>query len=146
MRKEFAKVRVAVEEHLAAINENTAEIQALFDYLHEMDVKLEKVSQRLDSMQLGDKPKKDIRPLNTTEKQVFLLLYTQRNALNWDEMAEKTVLPLAVIKEAVSGLVSKGIPLCRSYVDDMLYFKLEPSFKEMQAKENLVNLSLESFI
>ena len=29
----------ALEEHLTAINENTTEIQALFDYLHELEIK-----------------------------------------------------------------------------------------------------------
>ena len=43
MEYEFATIRHALEEHLSSINENTSEIQSLFDYLQEMEQKVEKV-------------------------------------------------------------------------------------------------------
>ena len=52
IRGEFHQVKQALEEHLNSINENTTEIQALFDYLQEMEIKVEKMSQRLDN-QIG---------------------------------------------------------------------------------------------
>ena len=77
IRGEFHNVRQALEEHLSAINENTSEIQSLFDYLQEMDVKMEKLTQRLDQMQLNQGiplPKVEVQSLNHVEKKVFLVL------------------------------------------------------------------------
>ncbi len=50
MKVDFTAIRQALEEHLSGINENTAEIQVLFDYVHELEVKFEKFSQRLDKL------------------------------------------------------------------------------------------------
>ena len=37
----FSNIRAALEEHLSAINENSNEIQALFDYLQDMESKID---------------------------------------------------------------------------------------------------------
>jgi len=138
---------MALEEHLASINENTAEIQALFDYLHQLDVKIEKVCQRLDQMQLTKPAEKHlITSLTQLEKKMFLVLYTEGVPLSWEEISRKTSIPVSLVKDGLSVLVEKGIPLQRSLVNDHLFFTLDPEFKEQQAKENLVNLSLESFM
>lgn|SRR3989338_6760 len=149
MRSEFENIRLALEEHLAAINENTAEIQALFDYLQEMDVKLEKVTDRLDQMQLNAglaTPKVRVAPLDQMERKVFLTIYTEESALSYAEIAQKTDISSSCVAECVSSLVQKGVPLHRTCSNGQLFFTLHPQFKEMQAKENVVNLSLRSFM
>jgi len=149
MTHNFDQIRFALEEHLSAINENTAEIQSLFDYIHEMEVKVDKVIQRLDQLQLsqGINPiKSSIVPLNHNEKKVFLILYTEESPLCFDEIAVKTDFSSPVVQECVSSLAGKGIPLVRSHFNDKMFVKLEPEFKEIQAKQNLINLSLESFM
>jgi hypothetical protein len=147
--KNFHMVRTALEEHLSAINENTTEIQALFDYLQEMEMKMEKLSHRLDTVQLKsgeelDKPK--VEPLDQLEKKVFLVLYTEQIPLCYEEICAKAAVPLGLIQDCISTLISKGIPLLRSRIQEKLYLKLSPSFKDLQAKENIINLSLQSFI
>jgi len=149
IREEFHNVRQALEEHLTAINENTTEIQSLFDYLQEMEVKMEKLAQRMDQMQLSmgvQVPKPEICPLVETEKKVFLTLYTEGAPLSYREIAQKSELSVSVIPECVSSLVNKGVPLSRSFCNEQIFIKLDNSFKEMQAKENIVNLSLQSFM
>ena len=81
MRKNFKEIKDALEEHLSAMNENTTEIQSMFDYLQEMEIKIDKFSHRLDNMQLNlGQPveKTSVEPLDKIEKSVFLLLYTVR--------------------------------------------------------------------
>jgi len=148
MNDEIHKIRQALEEHLGAINDNTTEIQALFDYLHEVEVKVDKLNQRLDTVQLAftDTPKFSITPLNQTEKKIFLVLYTEEAPLSYAEIAVKANISKAVIPECICSLGNKGIPLSRSFYNDQIFLKLGPRFKEMQAKENLVNLSLQSFM
>lgn len=149
MKKELKQIRQDLEEHLSAINENTLEIQALLDYLQEIEIKTDKLSQRLDQLQLKDSStdrKLVILPLDQLEKKIFLVLYTEHEALSYSEIAKKSSLPASLIPEAVSSLVQKGLPLQRSYFNNHLFFQLDASFKELQAKENLVNLSLQSFL
>ena len=147
--KDFNAIRKMLEEHLSAINENTAEIQALFDYLQELEIKVEKVSQRLDQTQLNlgiPKPKMNIAPLNQMERKLFLVLYTGEALMTYQEIAEKAELSISIIPECISSLIQKGIPFRRSFFENQLFVGLEPGFKELQAKENIVNLSLQSFM
>ena len=149
MQKDLDNIKSALEEHLHAINDNSSEIQSLFDYVHEVEIKIDKLAQRLDRMQLGmgqqlEKPA--VTPLSKVERKIFLALYTEEAPLTFQEIASRMQLPLPFIPECLSGLAHKGIPLQRSYVNNQLFFKLAPAFKELQAKENLVNLSLQSFM
>src|SRR3989338_6467550 len=149
MNKEFTAIRKMLEEHLAAINDNTAEVQALFDFLQELEIKLEKVSQRLDQTQLSlgiPKPKITIAPLNQVERKIFLVLYTGQSLMTYQEIADKSELSISVIPECISSLIQKGVPFRRSFFENQLFVGLEPGFKELQAKENIVNLRFQSFI
>lgn len=147
MKKEFQKVRQDLEEHLSAINENTLEIQALLDYLQEIETKVDKVSERLESLQMNSKNEKlIIFPLNQLEKKIFLVLYTEESSLTFGEIALKSKVLASLVPDCISSLVQKGIPLQRSHFNNRLFFKLNPEFKELQAKENVVNLSLQSFM
>ena len=149
MHEELNDIKNVLEEHLSAINDNSLEIQALFDYVHEVEVKMDKVKERLDQFQLriGEQPQKPIvAPLNKIERQIFLVLYTQEAPLTFEEIAKRTNLPLPCVPECLTMLAQKGIPLQRSYMGSKLFFKLSPQFRELQAKENIVNLSLHSFM
>lgn len=147
MKKEFSKIKRILEEHLSAINENTAEIQGFFDYLQEVEQKVERLTHRLDQLQLSQHVEKlVITPLNQQEKKLFLILYTEEMPLSYHELAERVQMPVAVIQDCISALVSKGIPFQRSYFNNRLFLKLDSSFKDRQAKENLINLSLSSFM
>jgi len=143
------QIKQQLDEHLTAINENTGEIQALFDYLQELDLKIEKLSLRLEQLQLVQSPSPErptISSLTQIEKKIFLVLYTEELPLCYQEIAEKASLPASLIPECISSLISKGIPLLRSYFSSKLYLKLSPSFKELQAKQNVLNVSLQSFL
>ncbi|HLC52570.1 MAG TPA: hypothetical protein VJI98_04970, partial [Candidatus Nanoarchaeia archaeon] len=129
-----------------AINENTSEIQVMLDYLQEMEAKIEKLSQRIDKLQLVDREKPLIFPLTREEKKVFLVFYTEEASLTFRDIALKSNIHLSLVSDLISSLVQKGIPLQRSHFNGSLFLKLEPGFKELQAKENVVNLSLQSFL
>jgi len=147
--KETAAIRKMLDEHLAAINDNTTEIQALFDYLQEIEIKVEKFSQRLDQTQLSlgiPKPKINVAPLNHIERKIFLVLYTEASLLTYPEIAQRTALSPSIMPECIATLIQKGVPFKRSFFDSQLFVGLDPEFKELQAKENIINLSLQSFM
>jgi predicted transcriptional regulator len=149
INSELKKVRQALDEHLNSINDNTQEIQSLFDYLQEIEVKVEKLSQRLDQTQLNNQNspvKPCVAPLNQMERKIFLTLYTAEMPLSYREISERSQISPTIVHECISSLTSKGIPLIRTFCNDQMFFKIEPVFKEVQAKENLINLSLQSFM
>ena len=86
LRHEFAKIREEFEEHLQAINENTNEISANYEYICEIEIKLDKLSERVDNLQmylqsnsgisLVGKADFDVKRLNRREQEVFLVIYT----------------------------------------------------------------------
>ena len=146
VKKHFLLVKQNLSEHLSAINENTSELHSFFDYLQELDQKIEKLSQRIDQIQLQNhKEKPYITPLNATEKKIFLALYTEETPLNCLEISQKTSIPLSIIREHLTTLSQKGIPLTRSFVNNQTFYQLDQNFKEWQAKNNIINLSLDAF-
>ncbi len=146
LREQIAKVRENFDEHLMAINENSSEIQGLFDYLHDIEVKIDKLNARLDQVHLQQGViDHNIVPLNEVEKQIFLVMYTNEFSMAFKEISEKAKVPLTLVKEYISSLSQKGIPIIRSYVNKQILVQLDPLFKEKQAKENVVNLTLETF-
>lgn len=145
----FSQVKEEIDEHLTAINENTQEIQANFAFLLELDSKIDKISQRLDKIEfmLAEKPQKvEVKPLNHPEKQVFCVLYTEEAPLTYEDISNKTGLRSNLVREYISALIEKGVPLTKSYYQSRPFLKLDPEFKELQAKENLVNLALTSYV
>ena len=143
---EFSKVKQAIEEHLLAINENSSEITALFDYLQDVEGKMDRLSARLDSLQLSPSCEKyEVSPLGSMERKVFELLYTSAGRLSYTKLAENIGLSVSEVSSILSSLVSKGVVLSRQLLHKQMLVSLDPRFKDLQAKENLVNLSLDTF-
>ena len=148
-KKNLLVIKQNLSEHLSAINENTSEIQGVFDYFHELDGKIEKLGQRLDQMQLEkgiEKEKPFVAPLNETERKVFLALYTEEKAMNSYELAEKSAVPLSIVRDILSTVIQKGVPVKRSFLNGHTYYLIDSEFKEWQAKEGILNLSLNDFL
>ena len=148
-KKNLFVIKQNLSEHLSAINENTSEIQGVFDYVQEVDQKIEKVAARLDKIQIdqeGVKEQPIVTPLNETERKVFLALYTEEKSLNSFELSEKSKVPISIVRDILTVVVQKGIPVKRSFENNQTYYHIDPEFKEWQAKEGILNLSLNSFI
>ena len=72
-------IRQELDDHLQSINENTSEMQAFFDYLQEIELKIDKLTQRVEQSQLAESKmlaKPSVYSLTSIEKKVFLVLYT----------------------------------------------------------------------
>ncbi len=144
----LADVREELNDHLCSINENTDEIQSLYCYIGEVDKKMDAIMQRLQRVEMflmGENIKEDIKPLNTDEKQVFLSLYTESAPLTYDDIALKNDIDPSFVKNILTQLVKKGIPITKTFYKEKCFVRLDKMFKERQAKENIVNLSLTSF-
>lgn len=145
----LAQFRDELDEHRTAINENTDEIQSNYAYGQELHQKLDQLAERLGRIELlleGQVKRFEVHPLTYQEKQVFLVFYTEEKPLTYADIAAQTGYTEALVQHNISSLIEKGIPVIKSYFNSTPFMKLNPEFKELQAKENLLNLSLKSFV
>lgn len=149
IKVQLKQLKEALDEHRLSINDNSAEISSNYSYLCEINSKIDKLASRLDQveMQLNSQPRRlEIKPLNYAEKQVFLVLYTEEAGLTYADIALKTGTSPQLVREYLDKLIEKGVPITKSYYNSTAFVKLNQAFKELQAKENLINLSLKSFV
>lgn len=147
----FAVIKEEFEEHLQSINENTSEIQENYTYLYELDNKITKLNERIDEIYLtlskmtGKKLRKmpafeDIDPLTEKEKVVFLNLYTEEKPITYADLARKLNLSIELTRQHILNLMEKGIPIQKTYKNTRPYIYLDPKFKNLQAKKNILKI------
>ena len=150
-KKALNGVKKRFEEHLQAINENTNEIQSNFEYICEIENKINKLSERLDQIQLFLQSKNnfivdkvesfEIRPLTRNEQYVFLVLYAledEKGYVTYFDIARKTGFTESLVSEYIISIIEKGVPIIKKYINNKAYLKLDKEFKRLQAKENIL--------
>lgn len=147
----FSYLYKEMDEHLDTINVNGSEIQSNYEYLCELDNKIAKLNERIDEIfnvlskltgkKLLKKPKfEDIDPLTTTEKNVFLNLYTEEKPITYYTLAKKIKMPITLVREYITNLLEKGIPVQKTYANTIPHVFLDPKFKNLQAKKNILKI------
>ena len=142
-------IREELDDHRAAINENTTELLSNHEFLGELNEKFEKISERLDELTLLVKGKKEekvfeICPLTKREKDAFLGLYTlcqQYKFVTYKQLARKLSITVELATSYVTQLVGKGIPVLKKYQKSIAYLGLNKEFAQKQAKDNIVKLN-----
>ncbi len=140
----FSKVKDEMTEHLDAINQNTTELTATYQYIGSLEAKLEKLNERIDELTLAVKGSETVDysiDLNLREQEVFLALYMSAEPLCIEEMAKQLGLTADLIGVYINKLVLKGVPLLRKSVNELTFFSLEANFKNVQARKNVVEVS-----
>lgn len=157
----FQDMRMEFDDHRETINHNTNEIQANYEYLSKLDLKMQKMDEKMDEFMLmmqqarsnpvysniganaenfGD----DFENINLTsrEKEVFLTIYTSDDNITYKEIAKRTGLTTNLVSCYVQNLVSKGVPLGKNYSRGAeVALEMDPLFKEMQARRNIVGIN-----
>ncbi len=141
------------EDHLVAINENTSEILSIYEGLSEVDSKLEKISERMERIeiflkamgyspgQITKNPK--VSPLTKKEKEIYLIIQTLSQTIgfiNYNDVSRRTNLPEDMVNLYICGMMQKGIPFVKKYLNGKVLLKIEDSFIEKQEKENLLSI------
>ena len=157
LHKTFAKIKEEIEDHRESINQNTNEIQSNYEYLCKLEAKIYKLIERLDELTLVNAqqhyPSQDelssaaedahpIPKLSHREQEVFLVLYTTERSLTYGEIARKAALNETLVMNYIVTLISKGIPIVKRYVNNVVYVLLDNDFKQLQEKENIVGINV----
>lgn len=150
VRNSFASIREEMEDHLDAINENTNEIQSNYETVCDLDNKINKLSEKIDQMSLMIKQlasqttmAKSRYFLTYDEQKVFIVLYTfgeEKGPLSALDIAIRMNSTELLVKTCVKNMMQKNIPIVGKEIEGQQYFKIDSSFKEIQAKENVLNL------
>ena len=158
LKSEFTRIRHEFEEHLQAINESTNEIAANYEYICELESKLDRLSERVDNIQMyleansnisiAKRNNFDVKRLNRMEQQVFLVIYTleeEKGSITYEDIAKKLNISEQLAGNYVTSIIEKGVPILKRYINSKPYLRLDPEFKTLQAKENILQLSLQEF-
>ena len=90
------------------------------------------------------KGKKEVDKLTKSEQEIYLVLTTlddKTRQVPLKQLARKTGLSEEIAVSYVTSMIRKGVPIARSLVQKKLCLKLNPVFKKLQAKENILKLS-----
>ncbi len=145
LRKSFDAVKNEFNVDLDTINQNTSEIQSIYDYLAEIDSKIDKLNERIDEMQMLVNPSMKEEQFNVElthrEQEVFVVLYAAQDKITAKEIAKKLGFTDEMVNRYVYNLISKGIPVLKQFLKDEMYLYLELKFKDLQARKGVVQIS-----
>ncbi len=145
-------VREEFDDHRESINDNTNEIEANYELLCKLESKVDRLQEQFEHLHislskiLGNSslPKDaEAIELDEREKDVFLVLYTapNDNPLTYRDIAAALKESEFLVRGYITNMIEKGVPVNKRYVNDVAYVSLDCSFKDRQAKENIVKLS-----
>ncbi|MFH1641678.1 MAG: hypothetical protein ABIC04_02150 [Nanoarchaeota archaeon] len=154
----FSQVKEKFDDHLTSINENTNETQANYEYICELDAKIDKLSERIDQIQMflsnhglkvEEKPEFIVQKLTKREQEVFLVLYTldgTKDQISYLDVAKRTCLTEELAMGYIDNMIRKGVPIVRKHVRNRTLLRLNPYFKTLQAKENILKLDQKTLV
>ena len=142
-------MREELDDHRLAINENTDELVSTNEFLNELSRKLDKLTERVDELTLlvkgkNEEKKFDIQPLTEKEKEVFQALYGLTESqpyASYEQLARKTLLTKSIVMDYVTSMIQKGVPVLKKLDGNTVFLKLDPEFRQLQAKQNIVGIN-----
>ena len=151
IKDELSRINEELTDHLNSVNQNTGEIQLNHDSAIELDAKINKLNEKMAQilLTLEELTKKQIdfkdekitlKPLSNNERKIFLTLYTSEQALSYNQLSQKTSFSDSLVADFIKGMIKKGIPLVKEYINGEARVSLDTEFKELQAKENLLTI------
>jgi|TARA_Y100000294_G_C8507427_1_gene317278 hypothetical protein len=141
----FRSSKDELDMHLDTINQNTNEIQTNYESIAELDVKIEKLADKIDELQLLLNPSNyNFSEVNLSkiEQEFFLNLYTVEDRISITNFARKCGLTIEMCESMLQRMISKGIPIVKQLVDNMVFISLEYTFKDLQARKNFLKIDV----
>jgi biotin operon repressor len=153
LKRAFSKIKEEFSQHLESINENTNELQANYEYLSELETHVDKLSGRIEHIELFLKKLDDsfralentegytIQPLSVNEKRIFAIVYSANKPLSYPDIASALSMSESLVRSYLTNIISKGVPIIKKYLGGKPIISLDEEFKKLQQKENIIKLS-----
>ena len=141
----FKAVKTELNNHLDSINQNTIEVQSVFEFLSELDDKIEKLRERIDELQLYINPELDPDKfkvkLTLREQEVFMVLYAVQKPVTLNDIARRLGLTEEMVNNYIFNLISKGIPVLKQFKQGKMLLYLDLKFRDLQARKNVLDIN-----
>ncbi|NQU98971.1 hypothetical protein HQ533_05925 [Candidatus Woesearchaeota archaeon] len=143
----FKSTKDEIDMHLDSINQNTNEIQTNYEYLANIEAKVDKLSDKVDEIQMQLNPHfysqnfSEIE-LSKREQEIFLGIYTEEDRVSVVKLSKKLGLTMELCEALIGRIVAKGIPVVRQLVNGDVFISLDYVFKDLQARKNVLNIEL----
>ena len=69
-----------------------------------------------------------------------MVLYTAQDYLSYKQLAKRLGFTESLVSNYITNLIEKEIPILKQFQDRIAFVKLDAWFKEMQAKENILQI------
>jgi len=122
---ELQTVREELDDHLDTLNQNTTDINSLYEYLSELDVKMERLTERLDALQallLAQTPVVKKQRLLPREEEVCSVLLSATEPLTSLEIGRRVGLTADVVAQTLFCLKQKGVEIVARVVEGETFY------------------------
>jgi len=145
----FAELREELDDYRSAINQNQEELGTCFEYVKQLERKVEKLADRMEEVAilLGSsqvRAKAQIAPLNEKEKWIFMALYSlvhERGTVTYKQLAQRLNVTDTLVAAYLASMTRKGVPITKKYVGGVALLTIDPQFLEHQAKTNVLQVA-----
>ena len=145
LKEAFKQIKHEFNEHLETINQNTSEIQGLYDYVSEVEQKLDKLNERIDELQMSVNPDMTYDQFNVElshrEQEVFVMLYAEQDKVTPVDIARKLGFTDEMVHRYIYNLITKGIPVIKHFEKEEMLLSLDVRFKDLQARKNILKIN-----
>ena len=102
---------------------------------------MDRLTERLDDIELLLNPKFKDRnySLSKHEQEVFVALYVGKR-LTLNQIAKRIGFTTDMVNNYLINIIGKGVPIQKEIVEDLLVFSIDPDFRDLQARRNLLNI------
>ncbi len=140
----FKRVKEELDNYLDTINQNTNEIQNNYEFLLELDRKVDTLSERVDEITLLLEPSNNVSPdqidLTIREQEVFLVLYAINKKLSAGAIARRLGLTPDKVNDYLQNLMDKQVPVLKEIFNNRIFYFLDDRFRSIQAKQNIIKI------
>ena len=145
----FSKIKEELDDHLDSINQNDTELRSLYEYMARLNDKVDKISQRMESMEYyrggNMTEKKEITTiiLSREEEELLALLMSnthKKSLTTYEIIADKMDISTVYSSNLVSSLLEKGIPVVKRFLNGNVLLELDKEFMQTQVQYNIVTL------
>ncbi|MGM5483753.1 MAG: hypothetical protein ACQER9_02440 [Nanobdellota archaeon] len=136
MKCNFDNVKNELDEHLESINQNSIEVQSNYDYLEELNKKIDKLEEKMDNVCymmknfMHNKTEVNSEEISESEKEIFLVLYTSNQPLSIEEISLRSSLPVHVVEDTIESLMIKKYPINKKNFADKNFLYLAKNYKD----------------
>ncbi len=82
--------------------------------------------------------------INEKEREIFLALYAieeEQGFVSYGDIARRMGIPESLVQAYITNLFEKGVPIIKRYLNGKATLTLEPSFKEIQRRQNIIGIN-----